>query len=156
MNWFLCRNLIDEKSHKFKGDFEENSQESSIPPALLSFVSCAMHGSSATSCKNEYYKQGILSVRQLMKYNTFIWTRKNSLSPDHSTQREPLLNTKGATFACLPWLEDSQVIEVRVMHIETSIVPAFNIHGQYFKWGQWKRWCGSSSELKAKNLKQWN
>ena len=72
MNWFLCRNLIDEKSHKFKGDFEENSQESSIPPALLSVVSCAMHGSSATSCKNDYYKQGILSVRQLMKYNTFI------------------------------------------------------------------------------------
>ena len=91
MNWFLCRDLIDEKSHKFKGDFEENSQESSIPPALLSFVSCVMHGSSATSCKNEYYKQAILSVRQLMKYNTFIWTRKDSLSPDHSTQREPLL-----------------------------------------------------------------
>ena len=50
-----------------------------------------MHGSSATSCENEYYKQAMLTVSQLLKFNTFIRTRKDSLSSYHSTQREPLL-----------------------------------------------------------------
>ena len=79
------------KSNKFKGDFVENSQESSIPPVSLSFVSCVMDGSLATSCENEYFKQAMLSVSQLMKLNTFIQTRKDSSSSYHSTQREPLL-----------------------------------------------------------------
>ena len=83
--------MLDEKSDKFKGKFEENSQESSIPPALLSFVSCVMPGSSATSCEKEYYKQVMLSVSQLMKFNAFIRTRKHSSSSYHSTQREPPL-----------------------------------------------------------------
>ena len=50
-----------------------------------------MHGSSATSCENEYYKQAILTVSQLFKFNTFIRTRKDFSSSYHSTQREPLL-----------------------------------------------------------------
>ena len=50
-----------------------------------------MHGSSATSCENEYFKQAMLTVSQLLKFNTFIRTRKDSLSSYHSTQREPLL-----------------------------------------------------------------
>ena len=74
---------------QFNGHLEEGCQESSIPPTLLSFVSCVMQGSSATSCGNEYYKQAILTVSQLLKFNTFIRTRKDSLSSYHSTQRGP-------------------------------------------------------------------
>ena len=51
-----------------------------------------MQGSSATSCENEYHKQAMLSVSQLMKFNTFIRTRKDSSSSYHSTQREPPLS----------------------------------------------------------------
>ena len=50
-----------------------------------------MHGSSATSCENEYYKQAMLTVSQLLKFNRFIRTRKDSSSSYHSTQREPPL-----------------------------------------------------------------
>ena len=50
-----------------------------------------MHGSLATSCENECYEQVMLSVSQLMKFNTFIRARKDSSSSDHSTQREPPL-----------------------------------------------------------------
>ena len=50
-----------------------------------------MHGSSATSCENEYYEQAMLSVSKLLKFNTFIRTRKDSSSSYHSTQREPPL-----------------------------------------------------------------
>ena len=73
------------KSHKFKSDFVENSQESSISLVLLSFVSCVMAGSLATSCENEYYKQAMLSISQLMKFNTVTQTRKDSSSSYHST-----------------------------------------------------------------------
>ena len=44
-----------------------------------------MHGSSTTSCENEYYKQAML------KFNTFIRTRKDSSSSYHSPQKEPPL-----------------------------------------------------------------
>ena len=47
-----------------------------------------MHGSSASSCENEYYKQAMLTVSQLLKFNTFIRKRKDSSSSHHSTQRE--------------------------------------------------------------------
>ena len=55
-------------------------------------MSCAMHGSSATSCEIEYYKQVMLTVSQLLRFNTFIRTRKDSSSSYQSTQREPLLS----------------------------------------------------------------
>ena len=66
---------------QFNGHLEEGCRESSIPTtlSLLSFVSCVMHGSSATSCENEYYKQAMLTVSQL------------SSSSYHSSQREPPL-----------------------------------------------------------------
>ena len=50
-----------------------------------------MLGSTATSCENEYYKQPVLSVGQLMKFNTYIRTRKDSPLSNHSTQRGPPL-----------------------------------------------------------------
>ena len=50
-----------------------------------------MHGSSASSCENEYYKQAMLTVSQLLKFNIFIRARKGSSSSYHWTQREPPL-----------------------------------------------------------------
>ena len=50
-----------------------------------------MHGSSAASCENKYYKQAMLTVSQLLKFNPFIRTRKDSSSSYLSTQREPPL-----------------------------------------------------------------
>ena len=71
------------KSNKFKGDFAENSQGSSIPPVLLSFVSCVMDGSLAKSYENKYCKQAMLSVSQLMNFNTFTQSRKDTLLSYH-------------------------------------------------------------------------
>ena len=69
---------------------------------------------------------------------------------------------KGATIDYLPRHDDSQqdrrsfpqwkVIEVRLMHIETLIAPAFNIDGQYCNGSQRKTWCGSSNRLKARSF----
>ena len=87
----LRRDMLEENSQQFEGDFNESKQELSVSPALLSFVSCVMHGSSETSHQNEHYKQAILTVSQLIKFNTFIRTRKDSSSSYHSKQREPPL-----------------------------------------------------------------
>ena len=47
-----------------------------------------MHVSSATFCENEYYKQAMLLVSHLMKFNTFIRAKKDSSSSYQLTQRD--------------------------------------------------------------------
>ena len=48
-----------------------------------------MHGSESSD--NEYYKQALLSVSQLLEFNTIIRIRKPSTSIYHSVSREPPL-----------------------------------------------------------------
>ena len=48
-----------------------------------------LHGSGSSD--NEHYKQALLSVSQLLEFNTIIRSRKTSTSIYHSVNREPPL-----------------------------------------------------------------
>ena len=54
-------------------------------------MSCLLHGSTETPGSNEYYKQAVLTICQLITFNTLIRTRKESSSSYHSVNREPAL-----------------------------------------------------------------
>ena len=88
---FFFRDILGSEHYQFDGNFEDGCQESSIPHTLSLFISYVLHGSSATPGNNEYYKQAMLSVCQLITFNTLIRTRKDSSSSYHSILREPAL-----------------------------------------------------------------
>ena len=87
----FLRDILRSDHDQFDGNFTAGCQESSIPPTLSSFISCLMHGSSETPGNNGYYKQAMMSVCQLITFNTLIRTRKESSSSYHSVLREPAL-----------------------------------------------------------------
>ena len=70
----------------FNGMFNQNCQEDSIHDSVKCILSTILHGNVASS---PHYKQAILTIGQLIRFNTLKRTRKSSSSAYHSKDREP-------------------------------------------------------------------
>ena len=95
VTFFWFREILQHKIEKFNATFQRNCQEQSSPPSLQSFMGTVKSGSG--SFDNEHYKQALLSVSQLLEFDTIICSRKTSASIYHSVNREPPLPVYLAT-----------------------------------------------------------
>ena len=92
-NIIRCDFLNMEKS-QFHDTFESNCQESSVPQSLRSLIEMIMGGASIkTQSSNIVENQAVLTVSQLIRFNSVVRRRKDSQASYHSRDRETPLPT---------------------------------------------------------------
>ena len=82
------RDLLQMENTFFDGKFDEHCQESAIPESIKCLLSSIMHPNHTS---NPNYKQAVLTIGQLIRFNTLKQTRSSSTSMYHSKDREPSL-----------------------------------------------------------------
>ena len=82
----IRRDLFKMERTTFDGSFKPGFQEESIPDSLKCLLSEMMHGNNTT---NPHYQQAVLTIGQLIRFNTLKRFRKESTSMFHSQEREP-------------------------------------------------------------------
>lgn len=85
----LVRNDILESRANFDGYFEENCQETSVPPSLIELVSMIEHGPDIQSQIENEATMSDLAVAQIIHYNCYqSQRRKTTTVKHHSKDRE--------------------------------------------------------------------
>ena len=82
----LRRDILQMKDTIFDGTFNLDCQEKSIPESVKCLLKSIMHGNHTS---NPHYQQAILTIGQLIRFNTLKRTRSSSKSMYHSQDREP-------------------------------------------------------------------
>ena len=82
----LCRDILEMSNTVFNGSFDEDCQENAIPDSLKCFLTEILHGNNTSK---PHYEQPILSIGQLIRFNTIKRMRKISTSMYYSQDREP-------------------------------------------------------------------
>ena len=77
----LRRDLLQMEDTVFDGTFNFECQEKSVPDSVKRFVKGVMHGNHTL---NPHYQQAVLTIGQLMRFNTLKRTRSSSESIYHS------------------------------------------------------------------------
>ena len=85
----LRRDLLKKDNTVFNGKFDPCCQEDSIPASVECLLSTTMHGNHTW---NPHYRQAVLSIGQLIRFNTLKRTRVMSSSMYHTKDREPPLS----------------------------------------------------------------
>ena len=85
----LSRDVLQAGMVGFNVKFDENCQETSISVLLQSFITALLRGSSSETNTNPHYRQGTLTIGQLMAFNTTIRVRNQSSSAYQSRKRDP-------------------------------------------------------------------
>jgi hypothetical protein len=83
---------------KYSGTFHENCQENSVPQSLRYVIGMLMSGGAmfqenASQKSDEAENQAVLSISQLIRFNSIVRRRKNSSAVYHSRERETPLPT---------------------------------------------------------------
>ena len=78
---------------QFRGSFETKCQEESIPTSLLTLVAMMLHGPNIELKSSSATSQPILTVSQLLMYNSLVRRRK--------TQATSTVRHNRNTIACL-------------------------------------------------------
>ena len=87
----IIRRDIKKQSYEpFVGKFGKNCQESFIPESVQALVTMILRGSEEDNT-NPYFKQAMLTIGQMMIFNSTIYTRRESTSSYHSQMCEPPL-----------------------------------------------------------------
>lgn len=94
----IRRDLLDMEKMKYSGTFHENCQENSVPQSLRYVIGMLMSGGamfqeSASQESDEAENQAVLSISQLIRFNSIVRRRKNSSAVYHSRERETPLPT---------------------------------------------------------------
>lgn len=86
------RDMLNMKSEEFSGIFELECQHDSIPQSLVTLVKMILGGPSISmqSC-NIVENQAVLSIAQLLLYNSTVRRRTGSAAAYHTRKREPPL-----------------------------------------------------------------
>ena len=86
------RDMLNENKTEFDGKFDEKCQQEYVPQSLKILVAMTLGGVIINSqSANESIAQAVLSLSQLIMFNSTIRRRKGSTSSYHSKQREPPL-----------------------------------------------------------------
>ena len=90
----IRRDLLNMEKSKFRGTFEANCQEDSVPQSLRSLIEMIMGGASIeTQSSNVVENQAALTVSQLIRFNSVVRRRKDSQAIYHTKDRETPLPT---------------------------------------------------------------
>ena len=73
----------------FNGRFDVLCQEDYVPASSKALVTMILRGANVDNIKNPYFNQAMLTVSQLLIFNTTIRTREDSSQVYHTTKREP-------------------------------------------------------------------
>ena len=89
----IIRRDINQKGESpFSGEFGSMCQELSVPQSLAALVAMVLDGPNiASQSSNITAPQAVLTLAQIICYNTSIRRRKESTATFHSTKREPPL-----------------------------------------------------------------
>ena len=82
----LRRDILQMENTYFNGTFDVECQERSIPQSLKLLMGSILHGNHTS---NPHYHQAMLTIGQLIRFNTLIRTRSSSTSMYHTKDREP-------------------------------------------------------------------
>lgn len=82
------RDLLQMENTVFNGKFDQQCQANAIPESIKCLLSSTMH---ANHTSNPHYKQAVLTIGQLIRFNTLKRARSSSTSMYHSIDREPPL-----------------------------------------------------------------
>ena len=86
------RDMLNENKPEFDGKFDEKCQQEYVPQSLKTLVAMTLGGVNINSqSANQSIAQAVLSLSQLIMFNSTIRRRKSSTSSYHSKQREPPL-----------------------------------------------------------------
>ncbi len=86
------RDMLSNKKQEFDGKFDEYCQQEYPPQSLKTLIAMTLDGANMNShSANQSLAQAVLSISQLIMFNSTIRRRKNSTSSYHSKQREPPL-----------------------------------------------------------------
>ena len=84
--------MLNENKPEFDGKFDEKRQQEYVPQSLKTLVAMTLGGVNIKSqSANQSIAQAVLSLSQLIMFNSTIRRRKGSTSSYHSKQREPPL-----------------------------------------------------------------
>ena len=81
----LRRDIFSKENKEFDGNFTKNCLHDSLPQSLKSFVGMTLQG---TDIKHKYLEQSVLTVSQLLMFNSIKRQRKSTTSQYHSQLRE--------------------------------------------------------------------
>ena len=84
------RDMFEKQHDSFKGAFNSDCQETFATGSLTELMTIILRGHSSKPT-NPYLAQAILTVSQLIEFNSRVRTRGNSTSNYHNSQREPPL-----------------------------------------------------------------
>ena len=90
----IRRDLLNMEKSKFRGKFEANCQEASVPQSLRSLIKMITGGASIkTQSSNIVENQAAFTVSQLIRFNSVVRRRKDSQAIYHTKDREIPLPT---------------------------------------------------------------
>jgi hypothetical protein len=88
----IVRRELFDKNSVFAGTFENNCQDSSVPPSLKTLVEMILGGPNIRNrAANSVSAQAILTVSQLIQFNVMHRRRDNATGTYHTVDREPPL-----------------------------------------------------------------
>ena len=85
----ICRDISRKGESQFTGEFTSTCQELSVPQSLSTLVAMVLDGPNIASQSSKITApQSVLTMAQIICYNTTIRRRKGSTATFHTTKRE--------------------------------------------------------------------
>ena len=84
----IRRDILGHQYEEFKGKFSEGCQEAFVPKSVQALLSMILRGPAGDHSNNPHFSQAMLTLGQLLIFNSTIRTRKDSSSSYHSQKRE--------------------------------------------------------------------
>ena len=85
----IQRDIFRQENPEFNGYFKENCEEDFLSSSMIAIVSMILLSSVNSGSRKPNFKQAVLTISQLLVYNSTKATRELSTSVFHSKKREP-------------------------------------------------------------------